>query len=113
MRPAWREILVGWLAECAVAQHHIFISRAQCEFIERLMGGDFPLSDREVESRLMGRLTRPGWIEYCKAVYRDFMEVIEEGQVEFKLTPERALAILVVATDSGIFQEVNKRDDRD
>lgn len=108
MRPAWRDILVGWLAERALAEHPIYISRAQCEFIERLMGGDYPLRDREVESRLMGRLAKPGWKEYCGVVYRDFMEVIEEAKIEFKLTPERALAILVVATDSSVFREVNE-----
>ena len=113
MRPPWREILIGWLAERACATNPIYISRAQCEFIDRLMGGSYPLQDSEVASRLWGRSKKPGFTEYCRAVYEDFQNVVEGGEIEFKLTHEAALALLAMACNSTIYEEVTKSDDSD
>lgn len=108
MRPDWRSILIGWLAERALMPNPIYLEREECLFINRLMGaGGYPLQDGEIVALLRGeRHRKPGFYEYCGAVYRDFDKVVEGEEIEFQLTKRGALALLAMACDPEIYEKV-------
>lgn len=107
MRPDWRSILIGWLAERATQPNPVYLTREECLFIDRLMGGGYPLQDGEIVALLTGERNRkPGFYEYCGAVYRDFEKVVEGEAIEFQLTKRGALALLAMACDPEIYEKV-------
>lgn len=104
MRPAWRDILIGWLAEVADSQTSVYISGPEAAFIRRLMGNYYPLRDRGVEQRLSARMKRPGFMHYVAVNLRE-LDRSADGGPHMLVNRDVALALVAAACDPDTYQK--------
>jgi hypothetical protein len=100
VRPPWREILIGWLCERADSDRSEYISPAEAEFILKLMGHSYPLSDEGVAMRLWQRRKRPGFMEYCAVTLRELETTANGGKDSMHVNKDVGLALVCLACDA-------------
>lgn len=102
MRPPWREILIGWLAELADSESSVYISGAEAAFIRRAMGHRYPLQDQGVAVRLDQRLKRRGFMEYVAVTLRELDKAADAGR-EMHVNRDVALALVCAVCDPDVY----------
>lgn len=114
MRPLWREILIGWLAEVADSEQSVYVSGAEAAFIRRLMGHRYPLRDQGVAARLNARAKRRGFMEYIAVTLRE-LDRAADADKELHVNRDVALALVCAACDPDVYldaMEINANADQ-
>jgi hypothetical protein len=109
MDTVWRQIVASWLAEVALDRARYNIEWMHADFIYRLMGGGFAeIPDEELARRLWGREIPTGFEDYCRVVYREFMQLLDgAGITSLTLDSNKAFALLHLCNNLELYDRIS------